>query len=642
MSERKSIAQYRDDQVIFKGFIKYKQHASDEIVYDYYPPNEVPQGYYKRKEYEYFYQPNVTTLISFLRYKAHNKTFGLGASFCVWAKNKIDATKSYSEAIDKVKDISIVDVDKVKALPDLATLRVPDRLHQKITSYWGYNLPHSCIFNEQGLGKTKSAIDIYDYKKSKYLVNRCLIIAPLSVMGDEGWPKQVIEYSKNPSSIIVRGTKEEKLAILNGDNGEYDFYIINYEGLANIIEELEAWVDNSCMIVLDESSKIKNYASKRAKHCIRLGKKTIHKNIMSGTPITQNAHDIFAPFLFLDNGDTFGTSYEKFLETYFYRDGWSWGINKFELARISKKIFEKGVRFTKREATDLPEKTYTVRECQMTEVQKEYYKTILQQELIRLSELEVVDAQNILVTIMRLQQIADGFIATKNDETGEAIETKAIAGNNSKIDLLEDIIDELGDQQVIIWSRFRFMHKKIKEMLDRKKISNVVYTGGINRALKDQAEADFKAGKSQVFISNPQAGGYGMNLQCASYAIYVDNSYSLQDREQSEDRIHRIGMGDKAVYIDIICAPIDKLVKNVLADKKSIANIVTGDIVRLKRFFEEGLIVTGDTITLRKGDIAEVDNQLELAAPLLKLPEPREIDHIHVDQNPEVIEGERE
>lgn len=633
--ERKSIAQYRDDTVIFKGFVKYKSNANNEIIYDYYKPNEVPQGYYHRKEYEYYYQPNVTTLISFLRHKTHDKTFGLGSSFCVWAQHKIDATKDYSDNIDKVKDIYITDVDKVKALPNLAELRVPDRLHQKITSYWAYNLPHSCILNEQGLGKTKTAIDTYDYKKSKHIVNRCLIIAPLSVMGSEGWPKQIEEYSHNPSSIIVRGTKDEKIKILNGDNGDYDFYIINYEGLANIIDEIVAWVDNSCMVVLDESSKIKNYASKRAKNCIAIGKRTSQKNIMSGTPITQNAHDIFAPFLFLDGGDTFGTSYEKFLETYFFRDGWSWGINKFELKRINKKIFEKGVRFTKREATDLPEKTYTTRECDMTDIQREYYKTILQQELIRLSELEVVDAQNILVTIMRLQQIADGFIATKNDETGEAIETKAIAGPNAKIALLEEILEELGDSQVVIWSRFRFMHKQIKEMLDRKKISNVVYTGGISREMKDIAEANFKAGKSQVFISNPQAGGYGMNLQNASYAIYIDNSYSLQDREQSEDRIHRIGMGDKAVYIDILCAPIDKLVKNVLAGKKSIANIVTGDIERLKRFFEEGLIVTGNEIILRRGDVKEAEEQLELSAPLLKL-------EYHVDQNPLVWEGARE
>ena len=99
------------------------------------------------------------------------------------------------------------------------------------------------------------------------------------------------------------------------------------------------------MVVVDETSKIKNFAAKRTKIVMKIGQKTKYKMVLTGTPITQGAHDIFSQWLFLDKGSTFGSSQERFLERYFRREGWKGvpkgGRNGWALKEISELIFNR-------------------------------------------------------------------------------------------------------------------------------------------------------------------------------------------------------------------------------------------------------------------------------------------------------------
>jgi len=54
--------------------------------------------------------------------------------------------------------------------------------HQKQTAEFLINNRKSFCFNEQGTGKTASVIWAVDYLMSKGIVNRVLIVCPLSVM----------------------------------------------------------------------------------------------------------------------------------------------------------------------------------------------------------------------------------------------------------------------------------------------------------------------------------------------------------------------------------------------------------------------------------------------------------------------------
>jgi SNF2 family DNA or RNA helicase len=61
---------------------------------------------------------------------------------------------------------------------------------------------------------------------------------------------------------------------------------------------------------------------------------------------------------------------------------------------------------------------------------------------------------------------------------------------------------------------------------------------------------EFKAGEYDIFIGNPAAAGFGLNLQLASNAFFYSNSFDVEARLQAEDRINRIGVKCACMYKD--------------------------------------------------------------------------------------------
>lgn len=595
--EKKITFAFLDNQIVCRGAVKVARGSKELNNYreEYLAlePMEVPAGWHTRKEFDFFYNPNAVNLQNILTAKMYNNKILFAQSFAIFLHRKIKQAIQARDGLAQVKDLTLEDEDKIKALPDLIEKRVPDFLHQKIASRYAYYLHQCGLLEEQGLGKTKTAIETFVAKKEEGLVDRCLVVGPLSVINRNGWGKQIGLYAPTHYTYtFIKGKPEEKLQIINGDKSEYDFYLLNYEGIENVKDDLLSWVDDRTMIILDESSKIKNFHAKRTKNCIELGNLTPYKMILTGTPITQNAHDIFSQFYFLDSGDTFGTSYEKFLDKFFKKVGFKYYISKANLEAIHDLIFDKSVRFTKEVIKDLPEKTYQVREVKMTPLQQKFYNAILAQEIIRLESIGRLDAQNILVTILRLQQITSGFIRPRDDnkvalaamtfaEVEGSVEDgteKALDKYNPKLAELMDLLEELGDKPVVIWTRFKYDVFTISKELEKRNITYITYIGGMNEKQREESEAKFLRGDVRVFLSIPSAGGFGMNLQRASYAIYYCNDYSLQNRLQSEDRVHRMGQKSNVNIIDLCCkGTIDYEVLDVLTKKKEIADIVTGD-----------------------------------------------------------------
>ena len=581
--ERKVIVYFRDNEIQVRAWAK--KLVDNKEIFQVLEDHLVPEGWSHRRDKDFFYQANTQNLINIFTYKQNNSFCGFADSFCIFANKKIKEAIEQNDAFDQIKDLSLSDEEKIKALPDLMPKAVPDFLHQKIASRYACLLPCAGLLEEQGLGKTKSAIEAYLFKKERNLVDRCLVIGPLSVINMKGWGDQIKAYAPKASFVFIRGNQERKQEILEGRDGYYDFYLINYEGTINVLNDLLSWVDDRTMVILDESLKIKNYYAARTKACLKIAPLTQHKMVLNGTPSTQGAWDVFSQMYFLDCGDTFGQSYDNFLKKYFNKDGYKLEPKRNAPEMISDAIMKKSIRFTKKEALPgLPDKTYQIREVTLSPKQIQYYNLILKEEIVRLSELERVDAQNILVTILRLQQITSGWIVAK-DDNDVALPAREIEPNhNAKINALAELLDNLGDQPAVIWSRFRWDVFNIAKMLDRRGSKYVTFVGGMNEKQREESQRRFMEGEAQYFISIPSAGGFGMNLQRASYAIYYSNDYSLGNRLQSEDRIHRIGQKNACTIIDMVASSdglagtsIDMSVLDALQAKKDMADLVSGD-----------------------------------------------------------------
>lgn len=82
-----------------------------------------------------------------------------------------------------------------------------------------------------------------------------------------------------------------------------------------------------------------------------------------------------------------------------------------------------------------------------------------------------------------------------------------------------------------------------------------------------------------IFVGQPGAGGMALTLTMSPTALYYSNTFNGEDRMQSEDRIHRLGMDNRAPMIkDLLCLPSDKLVLNNLKKKKRLQNLTLGEV----------------------------------------------------------------
>ena len=202
----------------------------------------------------------------------------------------------------------------------------------------------------------------------------------------------------------------------------------------------------------------------------------------------------------------------------------------------------------------------------MTKTQREYYET-LKSDLIIETEDGALTTPEIVTKMLRLQQISGGFFPVNDGEKIIEIEP------NPKINAVLDLINE--GEKVIIWCRFLAEIAKLQETLS-KTHEVVTYQGSKSAEERSKAVDQFQNGSANVFIGNQQTGGMGITLTSCHKVIYYSNDFSLENRLQSEDRVHRIGQKHPVTYIDILCdRSIDSHVLRSLKNKKSVSEIAT-------------------------------------------------------------------
>ena len=200
---------------------------------------------------------------------------------------------------------------------------------------------------------------------------------------------------------------------------------------------------------------------------------------------------------------------------------------------------------------DLPPKLYKEACVELTAEQKKLY---LQLQSLHCTDDITVD--NGLKLYLRFQDICNGYnpVEYETEENGEAIKKVELVplAENPKLDMLEEAVDQIGDKQVVVWcSRTRLLYDA------KKRLEDLGYICGSYDGVNKDRESDYQGfadKRIQILLCNQASAGYGLdNLQDADYAIYLCNSYSVEQRVQSENRIYRGEITRSKYFIDITC-----------------------------------------------------------------------------------------
>lgn len=352
------------------------------------------------------------------------------------------------------------------------------------------------------------------------------------------------------------------------------------------------------MIVMDESTRIKNESTERFKAAMKLGALVSRRYEGTGMPVTNKPHDLFGQFEWLQSGLLGTTSYRAFVAEYSVllnvQDDWAFKkmiekkprmryaqiVKKDDvtgkpiyknLDKLNKLVAPHAYRVLKKECMDLPDKVFKQVYFELTPKQRAAYKTMEDDYRYQMEDGTIQGIEKLNV-VPKLQQITSGFILLKDGST------VYVEDDNPRLKALKDLLENFVDKKIIVWAWFKEEIRAIAALCEAMGRKPVQYHGSIGDKDRDRAIDAFQSGDADTFVGNQASGGIGLTLTAASDTIYYSNNFNLEHRAQSEDRNHRKGQKNQVTYYDIIAEDtVDDTISLALQTKTDLVAEVLRD-----------------------------------------------------------------
>jgi SNF2 family DNA or RNA helicase len=438
------------------------------------------------------------------------------------------------------------------------------------------------LFHACGIGKTRSALEVFALLRAETPALKLLVICPKSLI-NAAWMNDVAKFT-NFTASPFRGLERGMIP---------DIVIINYESLISTkikTQILAMILAGPFMCILDESARCKNHKSLTTKTVLSLAPFFKHRLILTGVPCPNNDLELWGQIRFIAS-DLVDKSFYAFRNKWFHlergsqvmapaqgayvsrqamRDmmmkGWKYNITPEKREQLMRLISPVCHWVQKVDAIDLPDQVDQVREVILSGPEQKAYDDMKKYLVAEIKGQEIA-AQVSLEKIMKLRQFCAGFAY---NEAGVAVPT-----GNSKLNELEETLEELGPQPVIIFVEFKFEIDVIKKMISDKFGPSQVATLYSETEDRDDSVVGFQSGKYSYLIAHPKSAAHGLTLTRGSTMIFYSLSYSYESHEQARNRIHRISQTNKCLYIYLIAkGTIDEVLMRVLRRKADLQDII--------------------------------------------------------------------
>lgn len=420
-----------------------------------------------------------------------------------------------------------------------------------------------------------SAIAIMGALYQQGLIHRVLIAAPASVVSV--WDKELRDFADFDFRFAaLLGTKDKRIKLLSeltsDKTGALLVAGINYESTHrdDIYEALCKF--SADLIIADESQRIKNPKAAQSMAMWDFADRATYKLILSGTPVQQNGQDVFSQWRFLDT-TVFGDNFYSFRNRYFLLGGFKQKqiVGMKNEAEFTKRMHSIAYRVTKQDCLDLPEETYLYRTVELSPKERKIYDELRKNSYAELASEAAVTADTVLIKLLRLQQVAGGFI-----RADEASIPTQIDSTPSKLNALHDIVEDycIGEgRKLVIFARFLPELDAICAMLRDMGVRFGRIDGGVKLEARGGIVADFQSNpETMCFVAQIQTAGLGITLHAASTAVFYSFDFNLANYQQALARVHRKGQRFPVTYIHLLGErTVDERIITELKKKENLA-----------------------------------------------------------------------
>ncbi|KAG2461362.1 CHD6 protein, partial [Polypterus senegalus] len=428
-----------------------------------------------------------------------------------------------------------------------------------------YNRKNCILADEMGLGKTIQSITFLFEIFLMGLRGPFLIIAPLSTITN--WEREFRTWT-DMNVIVYHGSQISRQMIQQYEMfykdeqgitlpGIFKFHAIitTFEMILADCPELKK-IQWRC-VVIDEAHRLKNRNCKLLEGLKLMNLE--HKVLLTGTPLQNSVEELFSLLNFLEPNQF--SSENTFLEEF--------GDLKTEeqvkkLQAILKPMMLR--RLKDDVEKNLAPKEETIIEVELTNIQKKYYRAILEKNFTFLAKgANQHNMPNLINTMMELrkccnhpylitgaeEKILEDFRKKHNPEAWD-FQLQAMIQAAGKLVLIDKLLPKLiaGGHKVLVFSQMVRCLDILEDYLIQRRYTYERIDGRVRGNLRQAAIDRFCKADSDrfVFLLCTRAGGLGINLTAADTCIIFDSDWNPQNDLQAQARCHRIGQS-KAVKV---------------------------------------------------------------------------------------------
>lgn len=354
-------------------------------------------------------------------------------------------------------------------------------------------------------------------------------------------------------------------------NIDAQVHIINYEALISK-KGAEVAKNSYDIIIIDESSRLKNFKSKTTKKILEVCKTISKRILLSATPAPNNDMELWAQALL--SGAPIPNNFFSYRSKYFHISKQLYfgsnTIKQYDITPMKKKELYGTIscvinEVKKDECLDLPPITNIIRTAGLNTDEFKYYSQMKKDLVAEIGD-DIVSATTALAKIMKLRQITSGFMI------GEKV--LQITEKPTKLEILSGILEELGERQVIVWLNFNEEQNMVQKMLEKEKISYSTLYGATDDRRSNID--DFKSGKTRILLASPQSAAHGLTLVNSADMIFFSMTYSYELYHQACNRTHRPGQKNPCTNYHIIAkGTVDEDILKAVQEKKSNSELLS-------------------------------------------------------------------